>query len=45
MSCKDEFLEIYRANIHREGAEALLDYLGDKSDFVTAPASTRYHGA
>ena len=27
MSCKDEFLEIYRANIHREGAEALLDYL------------------
>ncbi len=45
MSCKDEFLEIYRANIHREGAEALLDYLENKSDFFTAPASTRYHGA
>ena len=45
MSCKDEFLEIYRANIHREGAEALLDYLDNKSDFFTAPASTRYHGA
>ena len=45
MSCKDEFLEIYRANIQREGAEALLDYLENKSDFFTAPASTRYHGA
>ena len=45
MSCRDEFLEIYRANIHREGAEALLDYLENKSDFFTAPASTRYHGA
>ena len=45
MSCRDEFLEIYRANIHRECAEALLDYLENKSDFFTAPASTRYHGA
>ena len=45
MSCRDEFMEIDRANIHREGAEALLDYLENKSDFFTAPASTRYHGA
>ena len=45
MTAKEEFIEIYRSNIHREGAEALLDYLENKSDFFTAPASTRYHGA
>ena len=45
MSAKEEFIEIYRANIHREGADALLDYLENKSDFFTSPASTRYHGA
>ena len=27
------------------GADALLDYLENKSDFFTAPASARYHGA
>ena len=27
MSAKEEFIETYKANIHREGAEALLDYL------------------
>ena len=45
MSAKEEFIEIFRANIHRDGADALLDYLEHKSDFFTAPASTRYHGA
>ena len=45
MSAKEEFIEIYTANIHREGADALLDYLEHKSDFFTAPASARYHGA
>ena len=45
MTAKEEFIEIYRSNIHREGSEALLDYLENKSDFFTAPASTRYHGA
>lgn len=43
--CKEEFIEIYRTYIHREGAEELLDYLMNKSDFFTAPASARYHGA
>ena len=33
MSAKEEFIEIYRANVHREGADALLDYLENKSDF------------
>lgn len=45
MSGKEEFIEIYRENIHREGSEALLDYLENKSDFFSCPASTRYHGA
>jgi len=45
MTAKEEFIELYRNHIHREGAEALLDYLENKSDFFTAPASTRYHGA
>ena len=42
---KEEFLDIYRTYIHREGSEELLDYLLNKSDFFTAPASARYHGA
>ncbi len=45
MSAKEEFMEIYQGCIHREGAEALLDYLENKCDFFTAPASARYHGA
>ena len=44
MTNKERFIEIYRANIKREGAEALLSYL-EHSDFFTAPASTKYHGA
>ncbi|MBQ9483765.1 MAG: hydrolase [Ruminiclostridium sp.] len=42
---KAEFKEIYTTNIKREGAEKLLDYLENKSDFFTAPASTKYHSA
>ena len=45
MSAREEFIEIFRENIHREGSEALLDYLMNKSDFFTAPASAKYHGA
>lgn len=43
---KEEFLDIYRTNVTREGADKLLEYLlSDKSDFFTAPASTRFHGS
>ena len=43
---KDKFVEIYKENIKRPGSERLLEYLlSDSSDFFTAPASTRYHGA
>ena len=45
MSIQDKFTEIYQTYIHREGADKFLDYLTNKSDFFTAPASTRYHGA
>ena len=45
MSSKEEFIEIYREHIRRSGADALLDYLENKSDFFTAPASARYHSA
>lgn len=43
---KERFIEIFKANITRPGSEKLLNYLtGENSDFFTAPASTRYHGA
>lgn len=43
---KDKFLELYNSNIKRAGADKLLDYLlSDKSDFFTAPSSSRFHGA
>ena len=45
MDGKEAFLQIYRENIHREGADALLAYLEHKSDFFTSPASARFHGA
>ena len=45
MSAKEEFIDIYQSQIHRDGADALLDYLSQKSDFFTAPASARFHGA
>ena len=41
---REEFIKIYKENITREGSDKLLEFL-EKSDFFTAPASTRYHGA
>ena len=44
MTDRERFIEIYKNNIKRDGADALLDYIcGPQSDFFTAPASTRYH--
>lgn len=45
MADKEKFLQIYNDKIKREGADKLLDFLENKSDFFTAPASTRYHNA
>ncbi len=41
---KEEFLNIYNGNIKRDGADNFLNYLL-KTDFFTAPASTRFHGS
>lgn len=37
-----EFVDLLRKT-NREGIEEVISWLGDKSDFKTAPASTRYH--
>ena len=39
----NEFITTYRTFIKREGADRLLDYLTTKSDFFTAPASSKFH--
>lgn len=39
---KNQFLSIYEENITRPGADKFLEWL-KKTDFFTAPASTRYH--
>lgn len=43
MEKSEEFKELYRKYIHRAGAEALLSWLEEETDFFTAPASTRFH--
>ena len=45
MTAKEEVINIYKENIKRQGADNLLDYLINKSDFFTAPSSTRFHGS
>ena len=46
MDYKEEFLELYRTYVKRDGADKLLEYLlSPQSDFFTAPASTRFHGS
>lgn len=44
MNLRDEFVEIYKKNISRQGSEELLKWLSN-TDFFTAPASTKYHCA
>ena len=44
MDAREEFLDIFYDNIDRDGADKLLDWL-ERSDFFTAPASTRRHNA
>ncbi len=41
---KEEFIRIYRENVNREGSEELLKWI-EKTDFFTAPASSKYHNA
>ena len=44
MTNKEEFLQIYNEYVKRQGSQEFLDWLL-KTDFFTAPASTKYHGA
>ena len=46
MTNKERFIEIYKNNIKREGADKLLEYLlSPASDFFSAPASARFHSS
>ncbi len=44
MGYKEEFLALFDEHVHREGSAQLLEWL-QTTDFFTAPASTRFHGA
>lgn len=39
---KNEFITLFKEKIKREGADKLLEWI-EKSDFFTAPASTKFH--
>ena len=39
---QQKFEQLFTTHIRREGAEQLLEWL-KKTDFFTAPASTKYH--
>lgn len=44
MTAKEEFIKIYTENISRKGSAELLEWI-QKTDFFTAPASTKFHCA
>lgn len=44
MDSKEEFIRIATQNIERAGIADLLEWM-EKTDFYTAPASIKYHGA
>lgn len=44
-TAQTHFKDIFRNNIHRDYADTMLDWLEQETDFFTAPASTRNHGA
>ncbi len=42
MTNKEKFIKIFKDNVKRDGAGELLSWL-EKTDFFTAPASTKFH--
>ena len=42
---KEVFLGCVYRNIHRKGITEFMEWLDHDTDFFTAPASTKYHGA
>ena len=45
MGDREEFLALWHQHVTRSGSEKLLEWLDKKTDFFTAPASTRFHGS
>lgn len=43
MNSKEKFILIYKSEIKRPGSECFLEQLQSKTDFFTAPASSRFH--
>lgn len=41
---KEQFIQIFKQNIIREGADKLLEWL-ESTDFFTAPASIKFHSS
>ena len=41
---KNKYINLLTQNVKREGIDSLIEYL-KKSDFFTAPASTRFHSS
>lgn len=44
-SVKDKFTKAYNDAITRQGSKELLDWISTKTDFFTAPASSKFHNA
>ena len=44
MGYKEDFIELFSQQVQRPGAQNLLEWM-QTTDFFTAPASTRFHGA
>lgn len=44
-TAQTHFKDIFKNKIHRDYADAMLDWLERETDFFTAPSSTKYHGA
>jgi len=42
MTDKEQFIEIFKSEVNRPGADKLLEWL-EKSDFFDAPASSKFH--
>lgn len=45
MNNKELFLMLFRQYVKREGAEELLAWLENETEFFTAPAGAKHHGA
>ena len=45
MTDREEFMQLFAQHVTRPGSEKLLEWMDKKTDFFSAPASTRFHGA